>query len=370
MGAAMGDQERMRIDSELYVNEATLELLRRRIESEVKVSFFRSIGLPVGGAGVAAVAFALFFWIPQKVQTFVESDPSVQAALQQSAQGYLTSKEGQEFVRGQIEDTARKQVEAEVVEYFTGEGGQELVRAQVEAFVQKDPMIRKRLQQSAQRYLASKTVEQLIIETVNRALAPATAGLSQEIRRNKERLVSEVAQLPALRRIAKGPPELLDQFLDSPGARELETKKVPVALTISIRQGRFYVGGAIRNYLRRLKERFGDYFKIVLILDNDDSFLALLTPEQLERALDGRLMSVFNAGAGQLSTGEARRALARRFGRNCVTSVRLEWRVEEALRASVWSPGNNVDEVLAVVDTNKRVIGTTSRRRLITGILG
>lgn len=320
---------------------------------------------------MAAVAFALFFWIPQKVQTFVESDPSVQAALQQSAQGYLTSKEGQEFVRGQIEDTARKQVEAEVVEYFTGEGGQELVRAQVEAFVQKDPMIRKRLQQSAQRYLASKTVEQLIIETVNRALAPATAGLSQEIRRNKERLVSEVAQLPpVLHHFPKGTEYLLDQFLDSPRARELEAKKVPVALTISIRQGGFYADEAIRNYLRRLKERFGDYFQIVLILDNNNSFLSLLTPEQLERALDKELMRVFNARAGQLSTEEARTALARRFGKSCVTSVRLEWRVEEALRASVWSPGGNVDEVLAVVDRNEKVIGTTSRRRLITGILG
>ena len=376
----MGDQERIKVDSELYVNEATLELLRRRIESEVKVSFFRSIGLPVGGAGVAAIAFALFFWIPQKVQTFVENDPSVQAALQQSAEGYLTSKEGLEFVRRQIEETARKQVEAEVGAYFTDEMGETLVRTQLEALVQTDPVIRKSLQQSAQGYLSDpETGQQLIIETVNRALAPATAQLSEEIRENMGRLVAEVvlsveyaegveAEDPEI--IAKASIEQLHQFLSSPEASELNRKGVPIALSKSTRRGMRYTAGAIYQYIEELQRYFGEQFSMVLILDNDGTFLALLTPEQVQRALDDNLMNLLNAEADQFSTEDARAALADRFGKGCVQFIRTDWSVGEALRRPVWLQPKRLTEKLAVIDADGKFKGTTSRYRLIAGILG
>lgn len=414
MGAAMGDQERIKVDSELYVNEATLELLRRRIESEVKVNFFRSIGLPIGGAGVAAIAFALFFWIPQKVQTFVENDPSVQAALQQSAQGYLTSKEGQEFVRGRIEETARKQVEAEVGAYFTDEMGETLVRTQLEALVQKDPVIRKTLQQSAQGYLSdpeagqqlirelvgsyfaqergqklvgelvtqnlrSPAVQTLITNAVNQVLQPATAQFSEEIRENMGRLVAEVvlsveyaegveAEDPEI--IAKASIEQLHQFLSSPEASELKRKGVPIALSKSTRRGMRYTAGAIYQYIEELQRYFGEQFSMVLILDNDGTFLALLIPEQVQRALDDNLMSLLNAEADQFSTEDARAALADRFGKGCVQFIRTDWSVGEALRRPVWLQPKRLTEKLAVIGADGKFKGTTSRYRLIAGILG
>lgn len=64
----MDDKEPLRVDSELYVNQATLELLRRQIESEVKGGFFRWIGLPIGGAGVVAILLTVFVWIPDKIE--------------------------------------------------------------------------------------------------------------------------------------------------------------------------------------------------------------------------------------------------------------------------------------------------------------
>ena len=81
----MDDKERVRVESELYVNQATLELLRRRIESEVKGSFFRWIGLPIGGAGILAILLTVFLWIPDKISTIIENNPTVQERLNNSA---------------------------------------------------------------------------------------------------------------------------------------------------------------------------------------------------------------------------------------------------------------------------------------------
>ena len=365
MGAAMGDQERIKVDSELYVNEATLELLRRRIESGVKANFLRSIGLPIGGAGAAAIVFALFFWIPEQIKPIVE--------------GYLASEGGQKFVRGQIEKTARKQVEVEVGAYFTDEMGETLVRTQLEALVQKDPVIRKTLQQSAQRYLTNpETGQQLLIETVNRALAPATAQLSEEIRENMGRLVAEVVlSVEYAEGVEEEDPEIIEkqsieqlyQFLDSPKASELKRNGVPIALSKSTRRGIRYKAGAIDRYIEELQRYFEEQFSMVLILDNDEKFLALLTPEQVQGALDDSLMSLLNASADQLSTEDARAALADRFGKGCVQFIRTDWSVGEALRRPVWLQPERMTEKLTVIDADGKFEGTTSRYRLITGIL-
>ncbi len=71
MSIQENDQEQIKIADEHYVNEATLELLSRRIDSEVKSSFLKWVGLPIGGAGLVAILWAILFFLPNEVGNFI-----------------------------------------------------------------------------------------------------------------------------------------------------------------------------------------------------------------------------------------------------------------------------------------------------------
>ena len=98
-----------KIDEVLYINEATLELLRRRIEADVKKGFFTSIGAPIGGAGIIAILYVLFSWIPAQLGTMIEDMPGIQRTVQESAIDYLENEQkGQRFIRQQVDLNSEK----------------------------------------------------------------------------------------------------------------------------------------------------------------------------------------------------------------------------------------------------------------------
>ena len=78
----------LKIDKDTYVNEATLELLQRRIEANVRSSFLKTVTLPIGGGGILAILVAVFLWVPQKVESFLK-DPSVKEMVDGNIQGQI-----------------------------------------------------------------------------------------------------------------------------------------------------------------------------------------------------------------------------------------------------------------------------------------
>ena len=326
----MDNKTEVRIDKELYVNEATVDYLRRCIEAEVKSNFFRWIGLPVGSAGIIVIVLTIFFWIPGKIDTIIATNPIVKETLDQSAIAYLKSERGQQLIQQQIAVTARTQIET---------------------------------------YLTSPAVQDLIIKTIDAALKPKIASLSEEIRQNTKKLVIETA-MPShdTKRIDKGTMQLLFDFLNSEEAQSIKKQKRPLALALTVRQGEVYYEFAVIEYLNRLEQNFGQAFSSVLVLDNDGTFIARLEPSLVRSAI-GPLMALFNSGP-QLPSSHIKARLEQMQGAYCTANVRSHWTVMEALRNKVWLMEGDPQALVPVLDENKIFIGLTSRAKLIKGIVG
>jgi len=370
----MEETKNVKVEKEYYVNKATLDYLRRCIEGEVKGNFFRWIGLPVGGAGVVAIILTIFIWIPEQMKTIIESNPVIQKTLDQSASDYLNDPEkgqrfissqlkidieryfkdperGQKLIQEQIENTASTQIEVVTEEFFKSTG---------------EPLIR----DLTDDYLKSPAVRKLLIKTINRALKPKIASLSEEIRQNSDKLVIETA-MPShdTKRIDKGTLRMLNRFLRSEEARKIKEEKRPVALAITVRLGKRYGRHAVIEYIEQLKQFFGLEFRFILILDSDGTFIAKLDPSFVKSAINP-LMVLFNSKS-HFPNSEVRAKLEQMQGEYCTDSVRSNWTVIEALISNVWRQStNDLQMEVPVLDENSMFIGLTSRDRLIEGILG
>jgi len=104
----MTEDKPLRVDPEYFVNEATLELLQRRIASGVKTSLVAWVGAPVGLLGILAVIYAIFFTIPQEVEkatnTFLqgEGQPILKEKVKDQVNAYLTSPSGKDLINTQV----------------------------------------------------------------------------------------------------------------------------------------------------------------------------------------------------------------------------------------------------------------------------
>jgi len=370
----MEETKNIKVEKEYYVNKATLDYLRRCIEGEVKGNFFRWIGLPVGGAGIIAIILTIFVWIPEQMKTIIETNPVIQKTLDKSASDYLNDPEkgqrfissqlqmdieryfkdperGQKLIQEQIENTARAQIEVVTEEFFKSTG---------------EPLIR----DLADAYLKSPAVHELLIKTIDRALKPQIASLSEEIRQNIDKLVIETA-MPShdTKRIDKGTFPMLHRFLRSEEARNIREKKRPVTLAITVRLGNRYDRHAVIEYIEQLKQFFGKEFRCILVLDNDGTFIAKLDPSFVRSAINP-LMVLFNSGSN-FQSSEVSAKLEQMQGKYCTESVRSDWTVMKALISNVWRQSTNELQMeVPVLDENSRFIGLTSRAKLIGGILG
>ncbi len=334
----MGNEERIRVDREFYVNEATIDLLRFRIESEVKRNFFRWIGMPIGGAGVVAILYMLFVQIPNILTSQIEN--AIGGKVERVAQEYVNDpKTGQQLIQAKAADA--------LAQYFKSPEWIKALNRAVQPAKDKLAFV-----------ISGPLKEKLVGEIIDKGRIPVAT-------------VGETGTRPEM--VEKGSINSLHQFLNSSTARELKRKRANIAMTTSIRQGTRYVDRMILLYIQGLSAVFEKHFKHFLILDNDGSFLALLSPEQMKVALvehGEQMMNLLNASPDQLSPEGARQILAKWFGRGSIASVRLEWSVDEALRAPPWSQPELLDEELAVIDGNRKFVGTTSRGQLIRGALG
>jgi hypothetical protein len=355
----------------LDVNEATLELLQRRLEARVRSDFFRSVGLPIGGAGLIAILFALFVWIPDKLDALAEQ-PTIRAAMEDavssSVDAYLADPErGGMEIRLQVQRSLPRDVERALVRYFEEAEGRGLVQDHVAVAAKthlQSPESNERVDALLEAFLGSDAFRDLLVEVVNKEIRPKLAELSQRLGNNQARLVSEVRSVEDVASLDKASLDTLHSFLDSPPAAELRSAAVPLALTKRIRNGPVYDYNVIEIYLQELADRFGDQFDRVLLLDHDGVFLASAPPALARQRLDA-LMPVLNAGRQELTREEAVARLADVLGPAAVRAISAEKTVREALENPAWAEPDRLDARVPVVDGAGRFLGTSSRRQLL-----
>lgn len=172
----MADEAKITVDEELHVNEATLELLRKRIEAGVRKQFLTQMGVPLLILGVVVIALCVLVWIPSNVETLIAESPQIQRTLRLAAERFLTDPEqgeklvlteAREVTEEQLAEAVRAQLESEhsrkliedkvaaaVQSYFEGDEGTSAVAAIVE------------------RNLNSESMSQLLREAVDQTLRP------------------------------------------------------------------------------------------------------------------------------------------------------------------------------------------------------
>ena len=362
----------LQVPPALHVNEATLELLERRVEAHVKASFFKGVGAPVGLAGVIAIVYMLFSYIPSHISSYLERDPTFKAGLQSAVNEYLRDPErGQRFV---IE-----QVRAEVTAYFAGPDGKRLVTNEVAESVGPHfkTVGREAIQQQVARHLAGDEVRQLIRDQVTRELQPRVAGLLEPVMKNSLRQVSVVVELekffPVARaegRFEKGTVGELQRQLDSPRGVELRRGDQPIAMTKRIRRGPRYDADVLGFYLDTLEKTFGPRFQHVVSTDADESFLARVEPGLFRRRLaEARepLMQLLNAEAAEITPDQVQVELGRIFGRPVDAAIAPDVSIRDALRDGLWR--RVAAGEAAVLTEGRRFLGTTTRERLLAAVL-
>ena len=384
----MASDQPVTVPASLQVNEATLELLERRIEANVKASFFKSVGAPVGLAGIAAIAYTLFSWIPGHISSFLEKDPAFRNGLKTAAESYLHDPErGQRFVREQIELTTREQlpaavaerVRAEVATYFGGAEGKRLVAGQVteSVGVYFKTTGQAAIQQQVASHLAGDEVKRLIRDQVKRELAPGVASLLEPVMKNSRRQVSAALELEEVLGVDRRPGMLekssvedLHRQLESARGRDLLRGGQDIAMTKTVRLGRVYAPDVIELYLETLEQKFGRRFRHVVIMDADGAFLARIEPglfKQRLRAAREPLMRVLNAEAGALTAVQARAELSGLFGAAVDAAILPGVSVRDALRDDLWKRAPRGEVV--VLREDGRFMGTTTQARLLEAVL-
>ena len=418
------NEEKVKVEEELYVNDATLELLQRRIESNVKSNFFRSVGLPVGGAGILAILFGLFYWGPQTIQDYVSEDEAFQQKLQQTVLEttreylgdpesgrevvrshvaattveYLKDEEsGQKVVQELVRETARANLQQQVAAYFEKPEGQEFLRNRLAEYFGTNAG-QKQLAEAVRGGLASNAVQKLITQTISREIQPFADRVQQSVSQHKDDLVTEllqakvtpdpegydVVELPGMRaqvaNIPKGGVSDLRRFLKSPEADQIARSGRPMALTFRMFSGAHYVADAIDTYLDELKERFGEQFAYCLILEKEGRFVALATVKELggvmSRPEREEFVSILNASAEEMKPDQARWEVGRLLGtvREPI-ELRPELTVLEALRSPEWmlmagqADVPDLEEGLPLVDASGSFEGVLTRGHLIAGLL-
>ena len=396
----MSDSQQVQLitDDERYVNEATLELLRLRLEAGVRSNFLKTVTIPIGGGGVIAIIVAIVLWIPARIDGFLK-EPGVQERIATNVKahidGYFKDPQHQEELEEKIDlqisaqiasevaDQLPAQVEpkvAEIVaEYFSQERGRLLVEEALPAAL-GDEAIRDMLRSNVASYLATTEGRALLVDEINRAMAPVVEGVSQRIVENQDRLVAEV-EPQLLHGEAKGSHQALFDFVSPRRVQVVMASNRVLVLTKTIRPGNGYLADMIEEYLNRIHEAYGDRFQYVGIFyvedRSDAEVLAGLIPRSRFAASfrdhKDEVMRLLNSGnaTNRPSLAEVRSDLGRWFGPDSTRSITVQSEIGAVLRdAHLWPRPADSAEQVAVVDANNRLIGLTSRHRLIAGLLG
>lgn len=307
----MAEEKSIRVSENLFVNEATLELVQRRIETEVKSGFWRWVGIPVGGGGIVVVLFALFWQIPQYVENYLKSEPG--------------------------EKVVMTQVNSSVKDYFATRDGQKAIQ-----------------------------------DHVKKVLEPQLASALEPIKEKAEQLVRRAESLTEVRGINKDTYGELDLFLRSHEAARLKEGPALIALTARIRQTDRggYNFNVMMDYLDSLQQEFGPKFQHVLLTDSE-GLIARIDPSLFRTGLQQHrniLMRILNEPQDRLPRNETQDKLDQIFGVRVSDAILESWKVGIALRKSMWRDPPYPQKEVAVLGEDGHFIGTTTRERLLAFI--
>ncbi len=362
--------EETKVEKDLFVNEATLELLSKRIEADVKKGFFKSIGAPIGGAGIAAILYVLFSWIPAQLGNMIEKVPSIQHTIKVSVTDYLGNEEkGEKFIRDQVNLNSEKFVSKAVKDYMASDkmSGdlQSIIEKQTSSYYNSEGSS-KLIGQIVRNSMESEAVRQQIREAVDNALSPVLGSLSHEIEERFSSLVFELPELAGTEQISKQSLEVLMRFLRNPKASAIKESGNPVVLTIAIGHGP-YVSYVIDAYIQKLQQEFAEQFRYIVILDKEERFIALINSRHFLSAIkeDSSLLELLNDN--NRSATEV--SIQTRFGKAAIRRIRTNDVVRDVLLTrSLWeSPTHS--KFIGVIGKSGKLMGITSRRKIIDGCL-
>lgn len=108
-------EDHSQVPDEFRVNEAKLEYPKPHMESEVRDCLLKWIGLPFGGAGLLAVVIGVFWYLPDKMATIIQTDPGVADTIRATATNFLQpGNRGGKFIATQL----KSNVADAINEYF------------------------------------------------------------------------------------------------------------------------------------------------------------------------------------------------------------------------------------------------------------
>jgi len=298
----------------------------------------------------------------------------IERTIQDSVTKYFADETVQATLAQRVQLQVNKAVDARLGEYFASAEGTALVARLVadssgEYF--KTPEMSAQVRTIVTGYLESDG-KKLLVDTINTALKPTTNALASTVLKNRDRLLAEFEQQSFLGEPKASQPALY-RFVQPDNVARIKREGRPVILTKQIRPQHQYDEGIINEYLERLSGAFGDQFKYVALqYGPDQQLVALVAVRQFASRFRGDarpVMELLNS-EGRLSRTETSERASALFGKEAVRAARADQKVVAVLLdAALWpKPGNLVDEV-AVVDGNQVLLATTSRQRLIEGIL-
>jgi hypothetical protein len=416
----MPDPETPRIGNDNFVNEATLQYLSLRIESEVRQNLMKWVGIPIGGGGALALLAAVFFWVPAQLQSIVSSpavqkgiesevetrvtklvdekvgplvdkkveplvdskmESQVSARLAPEVEKYLRGPEGQQAIAAKLPGALEKTFASQAMEkplhdlvesYLGGAGGRELI-ARVAKEQLNSPGMNQRMNELINEYLGSGQGRALISKAVDDAMRPTVQRVSMKIRENANRMITALSTVATdpVHEFQKGTISTLQEFLDSSKPAKILQEKRLLVLSIHRRDSARYNMEVTREHTSRLAQRFKELFRYVAIYD-DETFLALTSVKAFSDKINAgpELLDLLNTSPQDPKSADSRRTLANWFGPGCLKKLSQESTAGVVLRSpEVWSKPEQFNEEVAVLDSSDKLIGVTSRRLLIAGLL-
>jgi len=195
----MATTEKPLVDSELYVNDATVEVLRNIIEAQVRGSLRRSVLWPLLFAGIALIVIAAVWLIPREITTLMREDPIVEKRFSKAAElateKYITDPElGKKAIQEQVKATINQDQNMQSTISTAADAAvatlevQDIVQQQVESQLQE------RLDNEIERFLSTEEGRSLINEAVRQYFG------SEAGERTLDAITAEALRSPEVRK--------------------------------------------------------------------------------------------------------------------------------------------------------------------------
>ncbi len=367
----MNDQQQVKVEEDLYVNDATVELLRRRIESDVKKGFFTSVGVPIGGAGIVAILYLLFSWIPAQLASILEENRQIQEYVESSVKSYLDDEDrGASFIRSEVNNIAHKYIDqavrAHVVSDETRAIVKSVVTAQTKAYYES-PDASELVESLVKQNMESDMVRSQINNAVKVALEPLLTALTSDIGDNLNAFVYDSPEVLGAEKVTKAGFGQLQSLLQGERAADIRLSGAPVLLTFRVKSA-VYVREVIEGYIDQMQDFFGEQFGYVMITDRAGKLAALVPRQAFSAALasEGDLVSWLNGQAPNSSPDYLEDLFGKEVRISRTTGARLRDLLADRDLWRSLKPGTH----LPVVDLTGKFVGLTNPEKLIEGLAG